>query len=288
MAQTSISTNNLTYRYGNLTAVDHISFDVSEGEVLGFLGPNGAGKTTAVRILTGQLQPSEGSVTVLGKDLRTHAKQVQQFMGVSFETTNLYEQMSAVENLELFARLFSVKNFKALPLLEKVGLSGREKERVANYSKGMKQRLMLARALVNNPRILFLDEPTDGLDPVSSQTIHTIIRESAKAGTTVFLTTHDMVEADKLSDRVAFINKGKITALDKPAILKRQYGKRILKAEIEKVDGTTEIRSIPLDQAETAEQARQLFMNEKLLTAHTEEASLEDIFFKVTGRGLLG
>ena len=288
MAQTSISTNNLTYRYGNLTAVDNISFDVSEGEVLGFLGPNGAGKTTAVRILTGQLQPSEGSVTVLGKDLRTHAKQVQQFMGVSFETTNLYEQMSAVENLELFARLFSVKNFKALPLLEKVGLSGREKERVANYSKGMKQRLMLARALVNNPRILFLDEPTDGLDPVSSQTIHTIIRESAKAGTTVFLTTHDMVEADKLSDRVAFINKGKITALDKPAILKRQYGKRILKAEIEKVDGTTEIRSIPLDQAETAEQARQLFMNEKLLTAHTEEASLEDIFFKVTGRGLLG
>ena len=288
MTQTSISTNNLTYRYGNLIAIDHISFNVSEGEVLGFLGPNGAGKTTTVRMLTGQLQPSEGTVTVLGKDMRKYAKLVQQFLGVSFETTNLYEQMSAVENLELFARLFSVKNFKVLPLLEKVGLGGREKERVANYSKGMKQRLMLARALVNDPRILFLDEPTDGLDPVSSQTIHTIICESAKTGTTVFLTTHDMVEADKLSDRVAFINKGKITALDKPAVLKRQYGKRVLKAEVETADGTIEIRSIPLDQAETAEQARQLFMNEKLLTAHTEEASLEDIFFKVTGRGLLG
>ncbi|MCJ7518155.1 MAG: ABC transporter ATP-binding protein [Anaerolineaceae bacterium] len=288
MTQISISTNNLTYRYGNLTAVDHISFEVSEGEVLGFLGPNGAGKTTAVKMLTGQLQPSEGSVTVLGKDMRKHAKQVQQFLGVSFETTNLYEQMSAVENLELFARLFSVKNFMALPLLEKVGLSGREKERVANYSKGMKQRLMLARALVNNPRVLFLDEPTDGLDPVSSQTIHNIIRESAKSGTTVFLTTHDMVEADKLSDRVAFINKGKIAALDKPAVLKRQFGKRTLKAEVETANGTIEIRNIPLDQAGTAEQARLLFMDDKLLTAHTEEASLEDIFFKITGRGLTG
>ena len=288
MTQISISTSNLTYRYGNLTAVDHISFDVSEGEVLGFLGPNGAGKTTAVKMLTGQLQPSEGSVTVLGKDMRKHAKQVQQFLGVSFETTNLYEQMSAVENLELFARLFSVKNFMALPLLEKVGLSGREKERVANYSKGMKQRLMLARALVNNPRVLFLDEPTDGLDPVSSQTIHNIIRESSKSGTTVFLTTHDMVEADKLSDRVAFINKGKIAALDKPAVLKRQFGKRTLKAEVETANGTIEIRNIPLDQAGTAEQARLLFMDDKLLTAHTEEASLEDIFFKITGRGLTG
>jgi ABC-2 type transport system ATP-binding protein len=152
----------------------------------------------------------------------------------------------------------------------------------------MKQRLMIARALVNDPRVLFLDEPTDGLDPVSSQTIHTIIRQAAEGGTTVFLTTHDMVEADRLSDRVAFINQGKIVALDKPAALKRQFGKRILRVELETADGDTEIRNVPLDQAETAEQARQLFLNEKILTAHTEEASLEDIFFKVTGRGLLG
>ncbi len=288
MTKTSISAHDLTYRYGKLTAVDHISFDVAEGEILGFLGPNGAGKTTAVRMLTGQLRPSEGSATVLGEDISKSAKKIQQYLGVSFETTNLYEDMNAVENLDLFARLFDIKNFNALALLEKVGLSGREKERVSNYSKGMKQRLMLARALINNPRILFLDEPTDGLDPVSSQTIHAIIRRASEEGTTVFLTTHDMVEADKLSHRVAFINKGKIAALDRPAALKQQYGKRVLKVETADVGGKTHMHSIPLDEADTAKKVDHVFSSENVLTAHTEEATLEDIFIEITGRGLLG
>jgi ABC-2 type transport system ATP-binding protein len=288
MSKTTISARDLTYRYGDLTAVDHISFDVNEGEVLGFLGPNGAGKTTTVRMLTGQLRPTEGSAIILDEDISRAAKQVQPYLGVSFETTNLYEEMSAVENLELFARLFNVRDFNAMALLEKVGLSGREKDRVANYSKGMKQRLMLARALINNPRILFLDEPTDGLDPVSSQTIHAIIREASANGTTVFLTTHDMVEADKLSHRVAFINRGQIAALDRPAVLKQQYGKRILKVELQDEQRGTQMRSIALDGEETAHQVEQVFANGKVLTAHTEEATLEDIFIQITGRGLLG
>ena len=282
----SITVQNLTYRYGNHLAVDHISFEVGEGEILGFLGPNGAGKSTTVKMLTGQLKPVEGQATLLGMDITKHTNQIQAQIGVSFETTNLYEQLSALENLTLFADLFGVKRFKPLPLLEQVGLGGRGKERVANYSKGMKQRLMLARAMVNQPRILFLDEPTDGLDPVSSQMIQSLIKKSSESGTTVFLTTHDMVEADLLCHRVAFINGGKIVALEKPAILKRQYGQRALKVEIQTNDGGTLTREVPLDTAHSAQQVADLLANETVLTVHSEEATLADIFVQVTGRGL--
>jgi ABC-2 type transport system ATP-binding protein len=288
MKNTTISATDLTYRYGNLMAVDHVNFEVLEGEIFGFLGPNGAGKTTVVRLLSGQINPSEGQATVLGWDISRFPKRVQANLGISFETTNLYEQMNAVENLELFAHLFGIRNFKAMPLLEKVGLSGRERERVSNYSKGMKQRLMLARALVNQPRILFLDEPTDGLDPVSAKTIHTIINDSAEKGATVFLTTHDMVEADKLSHRVAFINQGKIEALDQPAVLKRQYGKRVLSVEVEQPEGGSETIKIELDDRDSGQTIAELLSRKKVLTAHTEEATLEDIFIEITGRGLLG
>ncbi len=288
MAQYAVSAQDLTYRYGDRLAVDHISFDMPEGEVLGFLGPNGAGKSTTVKMLTGQLRPASGKAVLLGKDIAQNTNAVQAHIGVLFETTNLYEQMNAVENLTLFAQLFGVKRFNASALLEKVGLGGREKERVANYSKGMKQRLMLARALVNNPRILFLDEPTDGLDPVSSQTVHALIREAAHNGTTVLLTTHDMLEADKLSNRVAFINKGKIVALDTPTALKQAYGKRALRVEVQTANGATEIREVLLDNGDTPQQLHDLFQNERVITVHSEEATLEDIFVRVTGRGLHG
>jgi ABC-2 type transport system ATP-binding protein len=283
----AITAETLTYRYGDKTAVDGISFEVRPGEVLGFLGPNGAGKSTTVRMLTGQLRPASGTARLLGQDITRNTNRLQAHIGVAFETTNLYEQLNAVENLTLYARLFRVKGFDARALLEKVGLGGREKERVANYSKGMKQRLMLARALVNSPKILFLDEPTDGLDPVSAQTIQGIIREAAANGAAVFLTTHDMVEADKLSHRVAFINQGKIVALDKPAALKRQYGKRALKVEVEMADGGTQVREIPLDDA-APEAVYALLKGEQIATLHSEEATLEDIFIEITGRGLVG
>ena len=289
MTHSAVSAQGLTYRYSNsdVLAVDHISFEIAEGEVFGFLGPNGAGKSTTVKMLTGQLRPVEGQALLLNRDINKHTNEVQADIGVSFETTNLYEQMSAAENLNLFAQLFGVKNFSAKALLEKVGLGGRERDRVASYSKGMKQRLMLVRALVNTPRILFLDEPTDGLDPVSAQTVHTIIREAAANGTTVFLTTHDMVEADKLSNRVAFVNNGKIVALDKPSTLKQKYGKRGLKVEIETANGDIEMREIILDEADTPQKVHDLFQNERVITVHSEEATLEEIFVDITGRGLL-
>jgi ABC-2 type transport system ATP-binding protein len=236
-------------------------------------------------MLTGQLRPVEGRALILGEDISRSAKKIQQYLGVSFETANLYEEMSAAENLDLFARLFNVKGFCASALMEKVGLGGHERDRVATFSKGMKQRLMLARALINHPRILFLDEPTDGLDPVSSQTIHAIIRQAAGEGATVFLTTHDMLEADKLSQRVAFINQGKIAALDQPAVLKQRFGKRLLKVESEDGSSRKHTHNIPLDGADTQKEIERIFSSEHVLTAHTEEATLEDIFIEITGRG---
>ena len=189
MASPAISVKDLSFSYGDNLAVDGVSFDIAEGEVFGFLGPNGAGKSTTVRLLTGQLTPQAGTAKLLGMDIVSERKKAQQEMGISYESTNLYEQLNAVENLNLFARLYKVAGFDAMALLERVGLSGREKEHVAHYSKGMKQRLMLARALVSHPRLLFLDEPTEGLDPVSTRTIHALIETATRQGATVFLTT---------------------------------------------------------------------------------------------------
>ena len=286
MAGDAIVAEELTYWYGDRVAVDHVSFNVTEGEILGFLGPNGAGKTTTVKMLTGQLRPKAGKAVLLGIDAAKNVKKVQGQIGVCFEDTNLYEQMSAVENLILFARLFGIRQFDADALLTRVGLAGREKDRVESYSKGMKQRLMVARSLVNRPRVLFLDEPTAGLDPTSAESIRNVILEERERGATIFLTTHDMMEADKLSDRVAFMNQGKIVALDTPHNLKQQYGKRALKAKVSTESGELKDREVILDAPETPDAVHELFAREKVVTIHSEEASLEDIFIKITGRGL--
>jgi len=288
MAQDAIIAEELTYQYGDLIAVDKISFKVPKGEILGFLGPNGAGKTTTIKMLTGQLKPKAGKATLLGMDVARNVEKIQGDIGVCFEVTNLYEQMSAIENLRLFARLFGVSQFDADALLSRVSLRDRGKSRVETYSKGMKQRLMVARSLVNRPRVLFLDEPTAGLDPTSSEAIRNIILEERERGATVFLTTHDMMEADKLSDRVAFMNQGKIVALDTPLNLKQQYGKRALKAKVANKNGELEDREVILDTPETPDAVKELFAKENVVTIHSEEATLEDIFISITGRGLVG
>ena len=285
MVNNAIVVEDLTYWYGDLVAVDHISFHVAEGEIMGFLGPNGAGKTTTWKMLTGQMKPKGGKATVLNYDISKDSLKVQADIGVCFEYTNLYEQMTAGENLRLFARLFGIKDFDPNVLLERVDLPGLEKRKVESFSKGMKQRLMVARSLVNRPKILFLDEPTSGLDPVSAEAIRSIILEERERGATIFLTTHDMMEADKLSDRVAFINQGKIVALDTPHNLKQDYGKRALKAEVA-AGSDLKYVEVPMDTPETAEAVRELFSRQNVVTVHSEEATLEDIFIKITGRGL--
>jgi len=283
--QAAIKVDSIHYAYGQHKAVKGISFEVAPGEVLGFLGPNGAGKSTTLKMLTGQLVAAGGKISILGQDVRGHNSDVHAKIGVSFEEKNLYPQMSAEENLRFFANLFGIKKPDIDGLLDQVDLLKRKKDRVSAYSKGMKQRLMIARALINDPTVLFLDEPTDGLDPVSAQAIRNIIRARAAAGTAVLLTTHDMAEADKLSDRVAFINEGLIHALDTPENLKLKHGKRSAMVRIRQNGDIKELQVL-LDDPAVGEKLKQAVTGGEILTVHTEEASLEDIFILMTGRGL--
>jgi len=286
MSGEAIVVADVRYSYGKTRGVDGISFTVSRGEIFGFLGPNGAGKSTTIKMLTGMLQPQQGSISVLGIDLARKREEVQERIGVCFEEKNLYPELTAKENLEFFARLFGIRRFDSVRALERVGLADRAKERVKTYSKGMRQRLMVARSFINSPDVLFLDEPTDGLDPVSSRAIRAIIREEAKRGAAVVLTTHDMSEADQLSDRVAFINEGKIVAIDTPENLKITHGSRSVKIRMRSNGGVEEV-SVPLGSAKAVEALKVAATNEDLMTIHTEEATLEDIFVKITGRGLV-
>ncbi len=287
MTEPAIVAENLVYRYGDLVAVNDISFEVAEGEILGFLGPNGAGKTTTVSMLTGQRRPHEGRVTLLGRDVTQETAAVQAEIGISFESANLYEELSGIENLRLFARLYGVRDLDTDSLIERVGLEGRGNDRVSGYSKGMKQRLMVARALLHQPRILFLDEPTEGLDPVSAQAIRNLILEENERGVTIFLTTHDMMEADRLSHRVAFIDQGEIVALDTPYNLKQRYGRRIIEVDIADDEGNIERREMDMDEPDTPKELQALFRDERVTTIHSREASLEDIFIEITGRELV-
>lgn len=285
MSVPAIAVDSISYAYGDLEAVRSISFEVASREILGFLGPNGAGKSTTIKILTGQLQSKSGVARILGQDVTRDDPQVQAQIGVCFEEKNLYLSMTAEENLRFFASLFGLKHVDTDGLLRRVGLADRARDRVSGFSKGMRQRLMVARALVNEPKVLFLDEPTDGLDPVSSKAIRTLIQQEAERGAAVLLTTHDMAEADELSDRVAFINEGRLHAIDTPENLKLKYGKRSVKVRARQGGEIIE-HSVALDASDAGEQLKTAVVTEGLLTIHTEEATLEDIFIQMTGRRL--
>jgi ABC-2 type transport system ATP-binding protein len=214
----------LTRNFNGLCAVDRISFTVEPGEIFGFLGPNGAGKTTTIKMLTGQLRPTSGEAQVVGCDVVEERQELKPQIGVVFEYQNIYERLSAKDNLIFSARLYGVDKKRVDEVLTQVGLMGRERDKIKTYSNGMKQRLLIARGLLHEPKVLFLDEPTRGLDPGVARDIRAIIADLAKEGVTVFLTTHYMEEADRLSDRVAIIDQGRIVALDTPEQLKKQHG----------------------------------------------------------------
>jgi len=219
-----IEVHGLTRRFGDLTAVDHVEFGVNEGEVFGFLGPNGAGKTTTVRMLTGVLDPSEGTATIQGHDIRTESLAAREHLGIVPEEANVYQDLNVWRNVMLMAELHGVPRAKRTRegerLLELLGLSERKKQKARALSKGLRQRLMLCSALVSGPEILFLDEPTAGLDVQSARLIRQIVRDLNRDGLTVFLTTHNMDEAEEMCDRVAIINKGRIAAIDTPGQLR--------------------------------------------------------------------
>ncbi len=283
-----IETADLRRAFNGRVAVDGVSFAVERGEVLGFLGPNGAGKTTTIRILTGQLLPSGGWARVAGYDCATETQKLKPLIGVVFEQQNLYERMSGRENLAFFARLFDAPSRRVDQVLEQVGLTGRAKEAVKVYSNGMKQRLLIARALLNQPQVLFLDEPTRGLDPGAARDIRQLVADLGRAGTTVFLTTHYMEEADQLCRRVAFLHQGRIVALDTPQNLKMAHGQRRARVLLKGAEGQAdEPITLSLDSPADAQRLGEAMRQGQVLTIHSEEASLEDIFIKLAGRGLL-
>lgn len=278
----AVEAENLTRTFNGLRAVDGLTFTVAEGEVFGFLGPNGAGKTTTIRMLTGQLKPSAGRARVAGCDVGSEQDRLKPQIGVVFEYQNLYERLSGRENLAFSARLYGVNGRRADELLEQVGLSERAGDRVQHYSNGMKQRLLIARALLHRPSVLFLDEPTRGLDPSMSREIRQLVAELADQGVTIFLTTHYMEEADQLCGRVAFVNKGHMVALDTPERLKLAYGQRCVTVTF----GSGEHLSLSLDDPADARHLGELATAGRILTLHSGEATLEEVFLQLTGRRL--
>ncbi len=282
-----IAVNNLSYTYPKTSkpAVTGLSFEIQPGEIFGFLGPSGAGKSTTQKILIGLYKDYQGKVAVFDRDLSRWSADYYERIGVSFELPNHFLKLTALENLKYFGALYNRKKCDPQALLEMVGLGEDGNLLVSQYSKGMKGRLNVARALLNDPELLFLDEPTSGLDPVNARMIKELIRSQKEAGKTVFLTTHNMTVAEELCDRVAFILDGRIALIDTPRELKLRYGERKVRVEYG-LNSHTEAREFPLEALGSNEQFFDLLRQYPIETIHTQEASLEDIFIRVTGRSL--
>jgi len=277
----------LAKRYGEVEAVRGISFEAHPGEVFGLLGHNGAGKTTTIRMLTGRTPPSAGTATVGGHDIVTEREAARGLLNLVFEDQNLYERLSGRDNLKLFADLYGAPADRTDELLERVGIASAAGRKVKTYSTGMKQRLVLARGLVNDPQVLFLDEPTRGLDPMSARNLRSIVRDLSAQGTTIVLTTHDMVEADELCQRVAFLSEGRIVALDTPRELKLRIGHDTESSRSARVllDDRTE-HTVVLDDPEQDERLSGWLRAGRVLTVHSDEPSLADVFVALAGRSL--
>ena len=304
----AIEVDHLSKHFGTLVALNDISFSVAQGETFGFLGPNGAGKTTTIRILTGISPPTGGTATIFGKDIVRETTAARKTMGIVHETSNIYDDLSAWQNLMFTAELYSIgkkeREQRGTELLELFGLWERRADRVHGFSKGMKRRLTLAMGLVNNPRLLFLDEPTSGLDVQSNLIIRDVLRDLTSRGVTVFLTTHNIEEANLTCDRVAIINRGHIAAIDSPERLKStiQSAQSVEVAfsttaagreeELQQLRNVSEVRkegdkfrlfthdpSVVI--ASVMEYAQ--VHNTRVLSINTVGPTLEDVFIKMTG-----
>src|SRR5918996_2739436 len=278
----AIEVENLSRAFNDLRAVDNISFSVEAGEIFGFLGHNGAGKTTTIRMLSGQLLPTSGHARVAGCDVITEQRRLKPLIGVVSEHQNLYERMSGRENLEFAVRIYGQSVQRVDETLTQVGLLDRAKDNVRNYSNGMKQRILIARALLHRPQIIFLDEPTRGLDPVVGREIRRLILDLSEQGVTIFLTTHYMEEADQLCGRVAFLSEGRIVALDTPNNLKVAHGEKAVRVTL----NNGQSLSIALDDQNAGRQLEQLINDGQVRTLHSAEATLEQVFLQIAGREL--
>lgn len=271
-----IKVERVTKRFGDNIALNQISFSINEGEIFGFLGPSGSGKTTMINILTGQLQANSGKTELLGKDSQKLLPSDFEELGLVGDTSGYYEKLSLYNNLLLFARLYGVSKSRIEEILKQVGLYDSKDTPAEKLSTGMRQRMLLARALINFPKVLFLDEPTSGLDPTTSKKIHKLLQELKERGTTIFLTTHDMNEATLLCDNLALLNKGDLIEQGSPSEIIQKYNTE-KKVAVTYSDSTKKVvRFEDLQQEDY----------KKMMTIHSCEPTLEDIFIKLTGEKL--
>ncbi|HLV97102.1 MAG TPA: ABC transporter ATP-binding protein [Ktedonobacterales bacterium] len=287
-SEAMIEVNDLRRSFGAKEAVAGISFSARRGEIFGLLGPNGAGKTTTIRMLTGQIDPSGGSARVAGCDVVKERAHLKERIGVVFEEQNIYERLSARLNLEFSCWLYGVETSRVDEVLNLVRLLDRAKDPVRAFSNGMKQRLMIARALLHRPQVLFLDEPSRGLDPISAREVRETVEQLRKAGTTILLTTHLMEEADQLCQQVAFIVNGRLVANDTPRSLKLAHGQRSLAVTLNGQpgqDGSAPLNEVTLSMDNPADQARlaEWMAAGQVRAVHSREATLEEVFIDVAG-----
>lgn len=282
-----IEAHDLSRAFKHKEAVAGISFTARRGEIFGLLGPNGAGKTTTIRMLTGQIDPGGGSAIVAGCDVVKDRARLKERIGVVFEEQNLYERLSARNNLAFSCWLYGLPECRADEMLEQVQLRDRAQDHVSTFSNGMRQRLMIARALLHRPPILFLDEPGRGLDPISARDIRLVIKQLSEEGITILLTTHLMDEADQLCQQVAFIVNGKIVANDTPRNLKLARAERVLTVTLTEhcQNGHSALRDMNIKLRDPADQERlsAWMAQDRVLAIHSHEATLEEVFIDVAG-----
>ena len=283
-----IHVKNLIFSYPNTAGpvLKDISFEIAEGQIFGFLGPSGAGKSTTQKVLNGILKNYKGEVWVNGQNMSGITRSFYEKIGVTFEFPNLYTKLSALENLKLYASFYNTDTRDPEDLLEMVDLLHDKDTRVEAFSKGMKMRLNFIRSLLNMPDILFLDEPTAGLDPVNARRMKDIIINLKNKGTTIFLTTHNMSDADELCDRLAFIVDGQLPVIDSTHALKLKHGKKVIKVEY-RANGLTQTEQFELKDLASNHRFQSIISTKQIETIHTQEATLESIFIKITGKKLM-
>ena len=271
-----IVVKNVTKKFGQKVALEEISFEVNKGEIFGFLGPSGSGKTTMIKILTGQLNADSGQTELLGKVSEKLTPADLELIGLVSDTSGFYEKLSLYKNLQAYAKLYGKPNARVDEVLKQVDLYESKNLAAEKLSTGMKQRMFLARALINKPQVLFLDEPTSGLDPTTSKKIHELLLELKEAGTTIFLTTHDMNEATLLCDRLSLLNRGHLIEYGTPASIIQKYNHE-KKVQLTFADEThTQITFEELGQTDLAQ----------VVAIHSCEPTLEEIFIQLTGEKL--
>ena len=271
-----IVVKNVTKKFGQKVALEEISFEVNKGEIFGFLGPSGSGKTTMIKILTGQLNADSGQTELLGKVSEKLTPADLEQIGLVSDTSGFYEKLSLYKNLQTYAKLYGKPNARVDEVLKQVDLYESKNLAAEKLSTGMKQRMFLARALINKPQVLFLDEPTSGLDPTTSKKIHELLLDLKESGTTIFLTTHDMNEATLLCDRLSLLNRGHLIEYGTPSSIIQKYNHE-KKVQLTFADETqTEITFEALGQTDLAQ----------VVAIHSCEPTLEEIFIQLTGEKL--